>query len=368
LKKATAWPYLNLSLIDLRGERWDDVPGFEGAYQVSSHGRIKSVRRWRAAGKKDGGYYTQEKIRRQGLQQRMNHIVGQLTYCLNVGLKRSGRAISRSVARYVYCVFVESFDIDNKDLIVSYKDGDGRNLRYSNLFLTDRSQQSKKSFRLQRSWTTFCEARLSVRQLSIEGKLLAVYASLKDAQDKTGSSLTAIAACIEGRIYQSNGFRWESPSKTPKQLVVKTRAADFFNQYLWEKLGCPKTSRVRPIAALNLAPEDMAGEKWKPVEGTDSAYLISNMGRIKGLPRFKSGEKTVWTKGKVNRLIPDGTKSRSTSCLLCQLSCKGKKYQQSVARLVYHHFVRKIDLNNKNIRIKYKNNKCYDLSWKNLKL
>jgi hypothetical protein len=160
----------------------------------------------------------------------MNHVVGQLTYCLNVGLKRPGRAISRSVARYVYCVFVDSFDIDNKDLIVSYKDGDGRNLRYSNLFLTDRSQQSKKSFRLQGSWTTFREARLSVRQ------------------------------------------------------------------------------------------------------------------------------------------IPDGTKSQSTSCLLCQLSYKSKKYQQSVARLVYHHFVRKIDLNNKNIRLKYKNNKYYDLSWKNLKL
>jgi hypothetical protein len=368
MKNPQISPYLNTALKDLRGEQWDDVPGFEGAYQVSTHGRVKSLRRWRASGNKGGGYYTREKILRQGLTQRMNRVVGQPTFCLNVKMKQPGRDISRSTARYVYCVFVRPIDLENKNLIVSYKDGDGRNLHYCNLLLTDRSEQGKKSFRLKRSWTTFSEAAVPVRQLTMDGKLVATYSSIKEAEDKTGIFFTAIAACIEGRTYQSHGFRWESPAKPPNGLATKNTAKDHFNYYLWEKLGRPKTSRQKPIAALNLSPEDMPGEEWKPVEGTDGAYLISNMGRIRALPRFKNGEKTVWTKGQIKKLIPDGTGLQPVSCLLCQFSHEGRKYQQSVARLVYHHFIRKINFFDKTIRIKYKNKKCYDLKWDNLEL
>ncbi|QEM09126.1 NUMOD4 domain-containing protein [Mucilaginibacter rubeus] len=37
--------YLNRSLADLPGEIWKDVPGFEGSYQASSLGRVKSLDR-----------------------------------------------------------------------------------------------------------------------------------------------------------------------------------------------------------------------------------------------------------------------------------------------------------------------------------
>jgi hypothetical protein len=365
MKQVKEWPYSNKSLKDLRGERWDDVPGFGELYQVSSYGRMKSLRRWRASGLNGGGYYTKEKILSQGLQESMNNLVLEPTYCLNIGLKQPGRSISRSTARYVYCVFVKSFDLDNKDLIVSYKDG-GRNLHYSNLVLTDRSKLIKKSFRLGRHESTFTDARLPVRQLTMEGKLVATYASIKEAQDKTGFFFTAIAACIEGRTYQSHGFRWESPEKPRKRPVDKVKGKGLFNQYLWERLGRPRTSRSSPMTCLNLSPEDMPGGKWKELEGTEGAYQVSNLGRVKGLPRFKNQHMHVWTKGRIKRLVPDGSGSQPISCLLCSLSHKGKKYQQSVARLVYHHFVEQIDLSGKINRIKYRNKKCYDLKWKNL--
>lgn len=37
-------PYLNLSLGDMDGEIWKDVVGYEGQYQVSSLGRVKSLK------------------------------------------------------------------------------------------------------------------------------------------------------------------------------------------------------------------------------------------------------------------------------------------------------------------------------------
>lgn len=37
--------------IDLPGEEWRDIPGFEGRYKVSSHGRICSMRRKNAFGR-----------------------------------------------------------------------------------------------------------------------------------------------------------------------------------------------------------------------------------------------------------------------------------------------------------------------------
>jgi hypothetical protein len=38
--------YKNLSLIDLEGEEWIDCIGYDGIYQVSNMGRVKSLRRY----------------------------------------------------------------------------------------------------------------------------------------------------------------------------------------------------------------------------------------------------------------------------------------------------------------------------------
>ncbi len=36
----------NLSIIDIEGEIWKDIPGYEGLYQASNKGRIKSLERY----------------------------------------------------------------------------------------------------------------------------------------------------------------------------------------------------------------------------------------------------------------------------------------------------------------------------------
>jgi hypothetical protein len=364
MSKKHTWPFQNLALRNLSRERWSDVPGFDGLFEVSTHGRIKSLRRWRAAG--NAGYYTTEKIRRQGLRVRDNRKVGDQTYCLNIGLKSPGRSVTHSTARYVYYVFVAPFDLNDPLQVISYKDGDGRNLHFSNLQLTDRSRLLIKARQMDRAQTPFDLQRVSVHQLTLGGKLVARFPSITDASVATGCSLSAIASCLRGRLYQAYGYRWASPARKAKPLPAPPRPV--FNQTLWEKLGRPRTSRKIPIAALNLSDQDMPDERWRPIEGTGQTYWVSDHGRVKGTPRLKQGKFHVWTKGMVKRLIDDAKPGRKPSCLLCSFSVGGRKYQQSVTRLVYHHFVQPINLKDRTIHIRQKNGKCYDLYYRNLRL
>ncbi|HEY4063614.1 MAG TPA: NUMOD4 domain-containing protein [Puia sp.] len=363
--KTNIWLYQHESLKNLPGERWKDMPGFDGEYEISNLGRVKSLRRWRSCGS-NAGYYTTEKIRKQSVRRKKNHLLNECTYTIGITLKKNGKSITSSTARYVYFAFVKPFDLDDKELLISYKDCDGRHLDARNLLLTNRSDLMKRSHRLRRSRPKFEENALPVFQLTMSGKKIAAYTSLKEAQEKTGFVTSAIAACVDGRIYQSHGFRWVSPSKTKPSSSAQDKSNQFFNEYLWKKMGEPKTSHTNPIATLNLRPQNMKGERWKPIQGLENAFRVSNLGRIKGLARFKEGRVNTWTKELTKRLIPDGKRNKPTSCLLVSLTKNGRKFQQSVARLVHHHFVKPIDLSDRKIRIGYKNGKYYDLHWKNL--
>src|SRR4051794_16844857 len=149
MKKGLAlltYPYLNTCIEDIEGEKWNDVPGFDGAYHVSIYGRIKSLSRWRSAGNKAGGYYTKEKILKPRVTIRKNKHLNINTYSLGVSLKQEGKVLSTSIARLVYCVFVEQFDLDNAKLKVSYKDFDGRAIYPENLLLINRSELNKRSY------------------------------------------------------------------------------------------------------------------------------------------------------------------------------------------------------------------------------
>src|SRR5262245_11515599 len=127
-----SYPYQNLSLEDIEGEVWEDVPGFDGTYHISNYGRIKSLRRWKGA-VHGGGYYTKERILKTRPVTSLNRYVKENTYSLGASLKMDGKVRSIAVARLVYYVFVASFDIDNLELIISYKNLDGRNVKLGNL-------------------------------------------------------------------------------------------------------------------------------------------------------------------------------------------------------------------------------------------
>jgi hypothetical protein len=79
----------------MRKETWKDIAGYEGKYEVSSYGRIKSLPRYRKTSN-GMGYVTKEKILVLHLQPN--------GYC-QVGLSKEGKQERLLVHRIVCCAF-----------------------------------------------------------------------------------------------------------------------------------------------------------------------------------------------------------------------------------------------------------------------
>ncbi|HEY9047144.1 MAG TPA: NUMOD4 domain-containing protein [Ohtaekwangia sp.] len=124
--------YLNLSTQSMKGERWHDVPGYKGLYQVSSVGRVKALKKI-SEGKQQK--WMPERIQRLTIDFRLGpkgkEIPGSAFACMaSNGVKKL-----ISVPRLVYFLFVKKFDITDSTLRVYYKDGNSLNLHHSNLML-----------------------------------------------------------------------------------------------------------------------------------------------------------------------------------------------------------------------------------------
>lgn len=85
-------PYQNLSLEDMPGEIWKDIPGWEEYYQASTSGRIKSISHSSSSGKMLKNRILRQTFRGKGY--------------LQVRLYKNGISYSYHVARLVLMTFV----------------------------------------------------------------------------------------------------------------------------------------------------------------------------------------------------------------------------------------------------------------------
>jgi hypothetical protein len=114
-------------------------------------------------------------------------------------------------------------------------------------------------------------------------------------------------------------------------------------------LGCPTLSESAPTgipACLNLWDQELPGEVFKPITGYQTAYEISNRGRVRKKAGWSlaTGRK-VWLYSQIMRL------SLKKGSLSIGLTLNRVKRYHSVARLVYAHFVEPFDLKDRHILI-----------------
>ena len=106
-------------------EIWKDIPGYEGIYQVSNLGRLKSLPRDVPFGDL-GTIRCEERVRK--LQTNRDGF-------LMVGLKKDGHIKSCSVSALVMHAFMGP---PEESSIVKYKDGDRKNVHLDNLYYESR--------------------------------------------------------------------------------------------------------------------------------------------------------------------------------------------------------------------------------------
>lgn len=173
-------------------EIWKDISGYEGMYQISNRGRIKSFREWkRASCPKE--YFLKPSPNNRGY--------------LNVTLYKSGTKKKYLVHRLV----AEAFIPNPQNLPhINHIDENTKNNAAENLeWCTPQYNNCYGTARFRTMLTTG----KPVEQRLINGQLLATYVSTSIAEDITGISRKEIAACIRGQLHTAGGFVWTRPDK-----------------------------------------------------------------------------------------------------------------------------------------------------------
>ena len=169
-------------------EIWKDVKGFEGEYQVSNLGKVKSFRKWKRANSPDEYILHPSKTER-GYQ--------------NVTLYGKNGKRKILVHRLVAETFVPNPDglphINHMDEDISNNCADNLEWctpQYNNCYGTAR-------------FRTMITTGVPVEQRLANNQLIAIYVSTTIAQDITGISRKEIAACIRGDLYTAGGYVWK---------------------------------------------------------------------------------------------------------------------------------------------------------------
>lgn len=195
----------NLSIESLPNEEWRDVVGWEGLYQVSNLGRVKSLPRMIEFSDGRKRFFCGKILK--------SKIVGR--GYLHVGLCCGAKTKSEYVHRLVATSFIPNPD---KCPQVNHIDGCKTNNHVSNLEWCTNGENTKHAYQTGLREVNMVAARLAhkkrVFQYTKEGKLIATFDSVQEAASLYKYRLSGIARCCrkdKGRKSYM-GYIWEYES------------------------------------------------------------------------------------------------------------------------------------------------------------
>lgn len=173
-------------------EEWRPITGYEGLYEVSNYGNVRSVtRKVRCRGQG----YRAIKSRPRQIQQRGNGY-------LFVSLCKNGKHKMFSVHRLVADAFIPN---PNKFPQVNHRDEDKTNNHVENL---------EWCTSVYNAWYGTAIARAANSE-SVpvnaykDGFLLATFRSAMEAERMTGINHTSISSCLHGKLKAAGGYEWK---------------------------------------------------------------------------------------------------------------------------------------------------------------
>ena len=166
-------------------ELWKDIPGYEGLYQVSNYGRIKSF-----------------KLKKERILKLRQSRCG---YLLVVLYNFEHQSKCYSVHRLVAQCFVKN---PNNKLTVNHKDENKLNNNANNLEWLTSLEQNLYGTRIQRLKQKLYK---KVNQYDLDGNYIKTWNSIKDVETKLGISSSHITGCCKHNYGRKTigGYRWE---------------------------------------------------------------------------------------------------------------------------------------------------------------
>lgn len=192
---------------NLEGEEWRDIQGFEGLYQVSNLGRVKSLDR--VVYKKDGTtqIYKERILKQSNLWNEY----------LVVNLSRNGKPIMHRIHRLVAEAFLPN---PNNYPIINHKDENKTNNSVDNLewcsYSYNLNYGTARERGLQANKENGIYDRLkelrskAVNQIDIfSNEIIKQWKSMREVERELGFSNSAISKCCKGKKKTYKGFIWK---------------------------------------------------------------------------------------------------------------------------------------------------------------
>lgn len=188
-------------------EIWKDVPGYEGRYQVSNLGNVKSLRK--IVLRSDGKPYThKECIMKHHINHWGYHIV---PLSISDGANKQRRYM---VHRLVAMAFVPN---TNNYPQINHIDGNKDNNVPSNLEWCTNSMNQIHAWKHGLNHYTH-KNDVSIEQLDINGNVIKVWCSMHEAARSFGKKIEGhIWACANGERQTCEGYRWRYADEVRKK-------------------------------------------------------------------------------------------------------------------------------------------------------
>ena len=173
-------------------ENWKDIEGYEGLYQVSNMGRVKSLERFRK-GKHNSLVFVNEKI----LKSRKDG-----GGYLRVSLSKEGKIKTFKVHRLVASAFIDN---PNNLLEVNHINEIKDDNRVNNLEWCNKSYNCNYGSRNERMAKS---KYIPILQFTKEGKLVRKWDSITEVEKELGFNHGSISKCCKGKNKTCGGFKW----------------------------------------------------------------------------------------------------------------------------------------------------------------
>ena len=181
-------------------EVWKDIFGYEGLYQISNYGNVKSMRRFNRMSKQDEkvGYFREEKL--------LKKVKRRLGY-LQVSLAKNGNTKNVMIHRLVAEAFIPN---PNNFYCINHKDENPSNNNVENLEWCTIQYNNAYGARNKR---VSQKLKKPINQYDLNGRFIKQWSSATDASKELGVPRAHIGSCISGKRKTTGGFIWKKVEK-----------------------------------------------------------------------------------------------------------------------------------------------------------